>query len=131
MQTAAFNGTQQIIDIPGTGGAFLPLLATGPVRRVEITESQTTAAGANNPPQGFAYEILNDNSPLGNAQPFVVSPYNTAVLGDPQVPGSRWGSTIGNGSSFLIGIGATPATTLCKLRSASATGTSVIVRQYY
>jgi len=139
---AGFNGTQQILDIPANTGAFLAVLATGPVRRLTIEESPRTAEGAENALVGeIDYQIPNDGSGAGFTTVFQAIGANdeTAqgqvtpaafLLGDRPGDHGPLGSLLGNGPSFLVGIGTTPATTLCKVRSAGA-ATSVLVRQDY
>lgn len=139
-----FNGTRQIIDIPGSGGAFLAILATGPVRKVTVQESVTTAAGVANPLQGqLDYLIPNDNTAAGFTQKLSAIGANDETsqgeivpaefdLGDDFGDHGPLGSMIGHGPQTLgMGLPPTAATTLCKVRSGTATATSILVTQYY
>ena len=122
------NFTRTVIDI-GVNGAPTKVLATGPVVYVEIEESQVTAENAANVPQGFLYRLPND----GFVQQLEVIPGDTASIGDRQGKhaGGGFGSILGNGSSFLIGVGATAATELFDAQSLTATATSIVVTQWY
>jgi hypothetical protein len=126
---AGFNGTQQILDIGA--GATINVLATGPVRRIRIDESNVKADGSANAKQGIAYLIPNDGTASGFTTLFEPDLGESVVLGD--IPGDHGplGSCLGNGPGFIVGIGATPATILAKVKSATATGTSIVVRQDY
>lgn len=123
------NFTRTVIDIPGDAGPILAILATGPAVYVEIEESQVTAENAANVPQGFVYTLPND----GFVQELAVIPGDKASIGDRQGKhaGGGFGSILGNASSFLIGIGATPATVLFKAQSLTATATSIQVTQWF
>jgi hypothetical protein len=137
-----FNGTQQIIDIPASTGAFLAILATGPVRKIEVEESPITAEGTANTLIGLIeYKIPNDDTTAGFTTVFEAIGSNDITSQGQIIPAAfelsdgaglhgHEGSILGNGSSFLIGVGATPATTLCLVRSGGA-ATSVRVRQTY
>lgn len=137
-----FNGTQQIIDLPASTAAFIAILATGPVRKLEVEESPLTSAGAANTLVGLIeYKIPNDGSAGGFTTVFEAIGANDETSEGQIVPAAfelsdsagfhgPLGSILGNGSSFLIGVGATPATTLCMIRSGGA-ATSVRVRQTY
>ena len=52
MSAPGYAGNQYILDINGSGGAFVSVLAKSTVRRLIIKESQITSAGAANVPQG-------------------------------------------------------------------------------
>ena len=135
---AGFNGTRKVIDIPASSGAFLPILATGLCRRVVVEESPITAEGAANTLVGLIdYQIPNDNfattlraigandeTSMGQIVPA------SFELSDSSGYHGPTGSVIGNGPGVLLGIGPTPATTLCNVRSGGA-ATSVVVTQYY
>lgn len=137
-----FNGTQTIVDIAANTGATV-LLATGPVRFVKGVESVLTSAGAANTLQGFQYQLVSKNTDGSvNLGPWI--PLTTPAaesgdiadtvmeIGDPMSLRSSHGSMIGNGPQTLgMGLPALPATTLCNLRSATGTATSVIISQYY
>jgi hypothetical protein len=127
-KVGGFNGTRTVVDIHATG-TLTAVLATGPVVYVEVEESQVTAAGAVNTPQGFQFKLPNDDF----TQLLEVIPGEVMTFGDRHGshagPGS--GSILGNGPSYIIGIGATAATTLFEAQSLTATATSIVVTQYY
>lgn len=137
-----FNGTQQIIDINASTGAFIAILATGPCRKLTVEESPLTKAGGANTLVGLIqYEIPNDTSATGFSEIFEAIGADTIAaqgniqpasfeLSDDQGFHGPQGSILGNGPSFLLGIGATPAATLCMVRSGGA-ATSIRVRQIY
>jgi len=122
------NFTKTIIDV-GAAGAPTAILATGPVVYFEIEESQETAAGAANVPQGLNYKLPND----AFAHKIPLIPGDVAGIGDRKARTGEHGggSILGNGTSFIIGLGATAATTIAKIESLTATPTSVILTQYY
>lgn len=131
MSAPGFNGTRQIIDIPGSGSALQAILATLPVRYVKVVESLLTAAGAPNVLQGFNYEIPNDDTTNGFGQLLNIPPGVVLELGDPMSLHGVHGALLGNGPNVIVGIpGGTPATTLFTARSATATGTSIEITQY-
>jgi hypothetical protein len=122
-----FNGRRKIIDIPANG-TLLSILATGPVRYIEVKESQVTSAGAPNVPQGFEYRLPND----GFTQTLATIPGELLEIGDPMSKRGPRGSMIGNGPDMPgMGLPAQPATTLFKAESLTATPTSIEVTQYY
>lgn len=132
-----FNGTQTIVDIAGSAGVT-PLLATGPVRFVRGIESVLTSTGAANTLQGFQYQLVNGDGTLGQWIPVTTPAAETGdvgdtvmEIGDPMSLRGPHGSILGNGPNYQIGIGVSPATVLCNLRSLTATPTSVIITQYY
>lgn len=132
MSAPGFNGTRQIIDIPGDGSAFQAILATGPVRYIKVVESLLTAEGVANTLQGFNYEIPNDNTTPGFSQVLNIPPSVVLELGDPMSLHGIHGALLGNGPNVVVGIiGGTPATTLFTARSQTATATSIEVTQYY
>ena len=48
MSNPIFNGTHDIIDVPGNGSALQDILATGPLYRFTIRESLLKANGSAN-----------------------------------------------------------------------------------
>lgn len=137
---SGFNGIQYIQDIPaGAGVPITPILAKGPCRRLTVTESLLTSTGTANAPVGLNYSIPNDGTTNGFTTVFPVNPpsYGASdtptriLLGDGVGDLGPFGSLLGNGPSVLIGIGATPAITLCKVAGAGGAATSVLVRQDY
>ena len=131
------NGTQQILDI--AAGTTLPVLASGPLRFLRIIESAKTSTGAANAPVGLNYTIPNDGTPNGFTTIFPVNPPSGAVtdtpskieLGDPMALHGPYGTPLGNGPGMIVGIGPTPATTLCRVASATGAATSILVEQFY
>ena len=137
MSNPIFNGTHDIIDLPGSGSALQAILATGPLYRFTIRESIVKADGSANTPQGLLYTMP------GNTKVFSLpAPTTTNEPGDfpeLQVPekGSMsfhggLGSPLGNGPDTPgAGMPAVVATTLCSMKSATATGTSIEIWQDY
>ena len=137
-----FNGTQAIVDIAGNAGATA-LLATGPVRFAKGVESTLTSAGVANVLQGFEYQLVTKNADGSvNLGPWILIATPSAEsgdvadtvmeIGDPMSLRGPYGSIIGNGpQTYGQGLPPTAATTLCNLRSATATPTSVVVTQNY
>jgi hypothetical protein len=125
-----FNGTRQNIDILATG-TFTVVLATGPVTYVKVKESQVTAEGAANVPQGFQYQLwINSTSTWGPLLETI--PDEVMTIGDEMTSGSRHGSIVGNGPQTLgMGMPPTPATPLFRAQALTATATSLEVTQYY
>ena len=123
-----FNGTKKVIDVPANG-TLRDILATGPLTYFEIVESQITAAGAPNVPQGITYSLPNDDF----AQLHEAIPGEVVQIGDRAARhGSKGGgSMLGNGPNVIVGIGATAATTIAKVQSLTSTPTSVEVTQWY
>jgi len=128
MRQGGGNFTRTVIDI-GANGAPTKILATGPVVYIEVVESQVTAENAANVPQGFLYRLPND----GFVQELEVVPGDKASIGDRQGKhaGGGFGSILGNASSFLIGVGVTPATVLFDAQSLTGTATSLQITQWY
>lgn len=126
------NSVSEIIDIPGDGSAYLPILAVGPVRFVEIVESTVTAEGVANALQGFDYLLPNDGSTPGFTTEFSAPPNVVVKLGDTQAQYTRHGILLGNGADTPgAGQDPIPATILIKVRSATATGTSLQILQQF
>ena len=137
MTAFLFNGTKQIIDLNGSAGALIAILATGPLRRFKITESLVTSAGVANTPQGLQYTIP------GSAKTFYLPAPSTT--NEPsefpaiEVPDrddasfhAAFGNVLGNGPDTPgAGVAPTLATTLCSVKSLTGTGTSVEVTQIY
>lgn len=141
MSQVLFNGTKQIINVPANTAAFIPIVATGPLRFLEIIESVLTATGTANVPQGLDYKVGNDQTVAGFTTLFATVAPTAAladakpamiVLGDPMAKSSRHGTMLGNGQDDMgAGAGSRPATVLLMIRSATGTGTAVEVNQYY
>jgi|SRR5579859_2896340 len=138
-----YAGNQRIVDIPANGGAFLPILAQSPCRRVVIEESPISSAGVTNPLQGnLKYRLPNDGTANGFTTVFeVYGAVDAAVstasqviparieLGNPIAQHEAFGELLGNGPGYVAGIGTTPATTLIQIKSGGS-ATSVVVTEY-
>ncbi|PYP83000.1 MAG: hypothetical protein DMG65_25245 [Candidatus Angelobacter sp. Gp1-AA117] len=113
-----------LISLNANTGAFTTITASIPARRVEIREDESVTA------QGLQYQKPDDNftatfnvgTPAGPDQPQI-------VLGNP--------IATGHGSSPLLGLPAqntggssTPATTYLKVRSRTASTTTIRVVEY-
>jgi len=135
-----FAGVKRIVDLNANTGAFIAILATTTSRRVIIDESQITAEGAANPPQGVIdYEIPNDGSTLGFTTVFRAVAGNgdiigcgnlPIVIGNPMAGHEALGELVGQVGQPIIGVGTQAATTIIKLRSGSATATSVVITEF-
>jgi hypothetical protein len=141
MTVVGFAGKRRIVDIPGDASGFLPILATTTSRRVVIDESQITAEGAPNAPQGVIdYQLPNDGSVNGFVTVFRATQGAEGIqgaatlpieIGNPVAGFGMHGEIVGQAGQPIIGLpGGTAATTLIKLRSGSATGTSVSIVEY-
>jgi len=135
MSNFLFNGKQRIVDLNGSAGAYVALLATILLRRVVVQESLLTSTGAANTPQGLTYTLP------GSTQTFQLPvPTTTQEPGEfpkIEIPDREdmsfhqaYGNVIGNGPDTPgAGVAPTLATTLMTLRSATATATSVLVTE--
>lgn len=143
MTAPGFSGNRYIVDINGSAGAFVSILAKSTVRRLVIDESQLTAAGAANTPQGVIdYRLPNDDTANGFTTVFRSSQGAEGIIGAATLPivlGSAvgqvgyTGEVIGQLGQHIIGMPGdviAAATTMIQLRSGSATGTSVLVTEY-
>jgi hypothetical protein len=141
MSQPGFQGNRYILDINATAGAWVNILAKSSVRRLVIDESQVTAAGVANVPQGaIDYRLPNDDTPNGFTTVFRAVASFEGIIGDAHLPivlGSPLGTDgkdgviIGQLGQPLLGIvGTLPATTMIQVRSASATATSLVVTEY-
>ena len=137
------NLTRRLIDIPGDGAnpAFIPVLATGPVRGWHIQESIVTAEGVAASAEGFQVKIPNDGSPAGFQTIFQRPAYSTA-----NAPGEfpffeNWnrisehgpvGEAMGGaGNIQSSAIGPTTATLLFYVSSLTGTGTTIELVEYF
>lgn len=143
MTMPGFAGVKRIVDINGSAGAFVPILATTTCRRLVIDESQITSAGATNVPQGVIdYKLPNDDSANGftvvfratqGAEGVIGAATLPIVLGNPVGQFGMAGEIIGQLGQPIVGMPAntpTTATVMIQLRSGSATATSVTVVEY-
>ena len=135
MTVQGFAGNSYILDINSDAGAFVSILAKSTVRRLEVTESSITAAGAANALQGVLdYLIPNDGSANGFTTIFR-SQQEAIKLPDGADSPSRMyqGEIIGQLGQPIVGAnppGLTTATTMMKIRSGTAAATSVKVTEY-
>jgi hypothetical protein len=129
---------RRIIDLQGSGGAFTPVYATKPIRRLRVVESLLTSLGAANVPQGLNYQVRNDGTPNGFTQLMATSSpsgagddlLETIQLGSDFSAHQGQGEWIGSGPTDIIGAGMQAGTQMINLRSATATPTSVTVIEY-
>lgn len=137
MSAPGYAGNQRIVDINSDAGAFISILAQSPVRRLKIQESPLTAAGAANTLQGsLEYQLPNDDTANGFTETFEAigstgDQWPVKIeLGNPVGQIGPWGEVLGNGPGPLQGIvGGSVATTLIKIRSGTATATSIMVTE--
>src|SRR5271157_1120169 len=138
-----FAGVRRIVDIPANTAPFLSILATTTSRRVVIDESQITSTGATNTPQGVIdYQLPNDGSANGFSTTFRITEGDEGIIGSASLPivlgnpiagHAEKGEIVGQVGQYIVGMPGgqpLPATTLIKLRSGTATGTSVVVTEY-
>lgn len=128
-------GSDTIVDVVAGG---TPILATGPLRKLKITESVIKADGLTaNVPTGLDVTLPEDNY----TQVVRILPPTAAEAGaepesfelgqDAAFHGPH-GADLGNGANSPgAGIPAQPATTLCKLKPTGGGTTSVRVQQWY
>ena len=140
MSAPGFAGNSYILDIPADSGAFLAVVAKSVVRQLLIQESQITAEGAANVPQGVIdYQIPNDGTLNGFTTVFRAVQGAGAPQGLPIQLGSTieqrgpYGEIIGQPPQPIVGLpGVNNLTTqipMIKLRSGTATGTSVVITE--
>jgi len=147
MSAPGYAGSQYVLDINGSGGAFVSVLAKSTVRRLIIKESTLTAAGGANTLQGLLqYRVPNDNTANGFTTIFTEAGANDVtaqgniteaeiVLGGDRTQHLEMGEIIGQLAQPIVGMpaaqqAAQAATTMIQLRSGTATGTSVMVIEY-
>lgn len=115
----------RLINLNGSGGAFVAVSATQVTRRVEIIEDGSANAGVG---QGLAYQF-NDG---------VIDPFTTTYTIEPQSEPIILGTPIPQGAGYGMVIGTPPdasggytipATLLINLPSASASATVVRVTE--
>ena len=142
-----FGGSEYILDINGSGGAFTPVIAKSTVRRLIIDESTVTSNGAANTLQGILqYKIPNDNTANGFTTIFQEVGANTQaaqgnvevaeiIIGSDRTKHEPMGEIIGQLPQPIVGLpaaqqAAMAATTMVQLRSGTATGTSVRIIEF-
>jgi len=135
MSQPGFAGNSYILDINGDGGAFVNVVARSTVRRLVIEESSITAEGAANPLQGVIdYQIPNDGTANGFTTVFRSQQEAIKLPDGADTPSRMYqGEIIGQLGQPIVGAnppGLTTATTMAKVRSGTATATSVKVTEY-
>ncbi|MGP8225504.1 MAG: hypothetical protein ACLQGT_05050 [Terracidiphilus sp.] len=138
------NLTRRLIDINGDAGAYVTINATGPTRAWRIQESIVKGAdGSAVTPQGFTVLIPNDGTAAPGFNQVFARP--AALIADE--PGEfpyfeNWNHVAEHGPVGEVmggpgnansgsGIGATTATPLCKVRSLTATPTTIEIVEYF
>lgn len=138
------NTNIRLIDINGDAGAFVSILATGPTRAWRIQESIIKQAdGSSVTPQGFTIQIPND----GTAAPGFNTTFARPAASETNEPGEfpffeNWNRISEHGPTGEVmggpgnatpgsGIGVTVATVLCKIRSLTATATTIEIVEYF
>jgi hypothetical protein len=116
----------RLIDVNGSGGAFVAVLATQPTRRVEIIEDFSANGGVG---QGLAYQFDDGETPSFTTVYEIAPQTEPIILGAPIPQQHGYGLIIGHGPDASGGY-SIPATLLINLRSASATGTVVRVTEF-
>jgi hypothetical protein len=147
MSAPGYAGSQYILNINGSGGAFVPIIAKSTVRRLIVRESTITSAGVANTLQGLLqYKVPNDNTANGFTTIFSEAGANTIAaqgnvveaeitLGGDRTQHMEMGEIIGQLAQPIVGLpaaqqAAAAATTMMQIRSGTATGTSVTVIEY-
>lgn len=135
MSQPGFAGNSYLVDINGDAGAFVAIVARSTVRRLVIEESSITAEGVANPLQGtLQYQIPNDGTTNGFTTVFQTQQRPIKLPDGDDSPSRMYqGEIIGQLGQPLPGSnppGLTTATTMVKVRSGSATGTTVKVTEY-
>lgn len=130
-------GNEYILDLNGSAGAFVSVLAKSTVRGLLIKESAINAEGVASTPQGVIdYRIPDDNSVLGFTTIFrATGPEGSLpiALGSAIAQRMYQGEIIGQLGQPIVGNnppGLTAATTMIQLRSGTAAVTSVLVTEY-
>lgn len=126
-------GKRSIIPINGSGGAFVSVTATAGARRLVIQE-----CAPENPPDGSNYDGTNFNPQGLNytrpddafTQVFPLLPDDQLVFDNPVAQGHGAGALQG-GPAQQDPAGRTIAATIyCKMKSATATATQVLLIEY-
>ena len=136
MSRPGFAGNSYLLDINADSGAFVNVVAKSTVRRLVIEESQITAEGAPNTPQGVIdYQLPNDGTPDGFTTVFRATQGETLPIELGSTVGQRMyqGEVIGQLGQPIVGAnppGLTNATVMIKLRSGSDTATTVQITEY-
>jgi hypothetical protein len=116
----------RLIAINGSAGAFTPVFATQPTRRVEILEDFSANAGIG---QGLAYQFDDGQMPHFTTIYEIAPQTEPIVLGDPIPQNHGFGLIVGRGPDASGGY-TLAATLLINLRSVTTTGTVVRVTEF-
>lgn len=127
------GGKRTIYQINASGGALVSIVATAGSRKVVIQEcppedppGASTYNGANFAPQGSQYTLPDD----GFVQIFPLLPDDQLVFENHIAQGRGAGSFQGGPAQTDPGGRTIPARIYCKLISATATATQVLVIEY-
>lgn len=121
----------RLVNVNGSGGAFVTISATSVTRRVEVIEDGSANAGVG---QGLAYQFDDGFGTTPNVPnttvTYTIEPQTEPIILGEVVPfGMGYGRVIGtppdNSGGYSI-----PATPLINVRSASATATVVRVSEF-
>ena len=138
------NLRHRLIDINGDAGAIISVLATGPTKGWSVKESIIKKSdGSAVVPQGFTIQVPNDSTDLttGFTETFAVPQALPAV--NPRFPyfeNFQWAADHGNNGTGFAGAGnpdtaslagPTTATVLFKVRSLTATATTIELTEYF
>jgi hypothetical protein len=126
---------QYLININGSGGAYVPISAKSVVRRLEMIEDSSANAGVF---QGITYQFDDGSGTVPNTPsstvytviPSAIQPeVYPVVIGEAVPENMGYGRVIGtppdNSGGYSI-----PATVLANVRSATATATVLRVTEY-
>jgi hypothetical protein len=138
------NLRHRLIDINGSAGVYISVPATGPTRGWRVQESIIKKSdGSAVTPQGFTIQVPNDSTDLTTGFTETFARPAAAVATEPgDVPffenfnwatehGANGDVFGGAGNSNPSSIGATTATVLFKIRSLTATATTIELTEYF
>jgi hypothetical protein len=117
------GGKARLVNLNGSGGAFVQILATIPCRKMTAIEDYSANAGVG---QGLEYQLPGDDF----TQVFSIAPQTEPIVLEDQSYEGGPGSMLGNGPGFITGFGETTGTPLINLRSATATATVVRITEF-
>lgn len=139
------NLRHRLIDINGDAGAVIFVLASGPTKGWRVQESIIKKSdGSAVVPQGFTIQVPNDSTDLTTgftetfARPAAIPV--TEPDGFPYFENFQWAADHGNNGTGFAGpgnpdtaslAGPTTATVLFKIRSLTATATTVELTEYF
>jgi hypothetical protein len=147
MSAPGYAGSQYIVDINASTGAFINIVANSTVRRLFVAESPLTSTGAANTLVGLLqYKVPNDGTTNGFTTVFEAVGANTLttqgnplpaeiIIGSDRSQHMPMGEIIGQLAQPIVGLpaaqqAAAAATTMMQIRSGTANGTSVTVIEY-